>query len=141
MVPAAPLFTPNTALYPEDHTVSAETLDQLALVVDQLPPPSVGAAGLVPLASQVRELPRVRALKVSVMGLPVVLMNMKANSSKELTPPSNGITGFVKTRCVTELTPLTPFIARPAAARVELLVPREMPVAAEFMSNWIWLVY
>src|SRR4051812_39332274 len=41
------------ALEPEDQTLSLVPLDQFAFAVDQAPAPSVGAAGLAPLASQV----------------------------------------------------------------------------------------
>src|SRR5262249_49661545 len=99
MMPAAPLPTPKTALYPGDQTLSLEpAVDQFALVVDQLPPPSVGAVGFAPLASQTIAFTRETALKVTVTGLPVVLLNMKANSSNEFTPPNKGMTGLVNTR-------------------------------------------
>src|SRR4051812_16830818 len=100
--------------------------------MDQLPEPSVGAVGLEPLASQVMASTSEISLRVTVIGLPVVLLNMKANSSKEFAEPSSGMTGLVNTRCVTLLTPLTPFIASPALGKVELLVPRLMPVTAAF---------
>ena len=76
--------------------VSLTPLDQLALVavaVDQMPLPSVGAAGLAPLASQVREFPKAILLRVIVTGLAVVLLNMKANSSNVVT--ARDVSGLV----------------------------------------------
>src|SRR5262249_18017945 len=45
---------PNTAVLRLSHTTSLAPLDQLALMVLQVPPPSAGVAGVVPLLSQVR---------------------------------------------------------------------------------------
>ena len=95
IAPAVPLFAPMIALYPEDQIVSLDPLDQLALVEDQFPAPSVGAVELVPLASHVNEFPSEMALRVTVTALAVVLLNMNPNSSNVATLPTKGVTGLM----------------------------------------------